>query len=137
MPNSTIRKSIREHVQRMETQEKATLEKFVEFESGRVRAVKWKEIVITHNEFTQRSSEGVDDNNWINVLRYLEGKNVLCFEERGYFPFNGIDCGPNVGGIRYHFVNRSDAEAYARAEFEKARYPIQIAKIVSTKAINK
>lgn len=32
---------------------------------------------------------------------------------------NDTDISPNIFGLRYHFVNREDAEEYARAEYSK------------------
>jgi hypothetical protein len=137
MATAYIQKAKAEHVRRMESSKRKTLDKFVELKSGEITRVDWRGLVTAHQEFVEKASEGIDDPTWIDMFRYLEAKERLCSDDQGFFPFNGIDLSPNAGGIKYHFTRKSDATAYIQAQFAKALYPVRIAKVVTERAVNK
>lgn len=124
------------HVRTMETKGRKTLDKFLELEpvkkGTRVKSVKWAEIVSAHHEFLSEASDGVDDDTHSDLLRYLDAKNILCTDDRGFFPFaDGIDVGPSVGGLKYHFARKEDAVAYTQAQFASTLYPVRVAEVVT------
>ena len=135
MATAYILKMQNEHVRRMENSKRKTLDKFVQLESGKVKLVHWKALVDAHQEFVEKASEGVEDSPWIDLLRYLEVKGTLCNNNQGFFPFSGVDLSPSDGGTKYHFTRQADATAYARAQFAKVLYPVQIARLI-TKKVN-
>jgi len=118
------------HVKRMESKGRQTLDKFVEQESGKIKAVKWQDLVTANQRFTEKASDGVDDETWSDLLRYLEIKGVLCHEYSGFFLFaEGLDVSPSDGNIKYHFTEKDNATNYMRARFANAQYPIKVARI--------
>lgn len=118
------------HVQRMESEGRQTLERFVQQESGKIKAVKWQDLVAANQRFTEKASDGVNDETYSDLLRYLEIKGVLCHEYSGFFLFaSGLDVSPSDGNIKYHFAGKDDATAYMRAKFANAQYPVKVARI--------
>ncbi|MCX6746662.1 MAG: hypothetical protein NTU63_00835 [Candidatus Pacearchaeota archaeon] len=124
-----LEKVRREFVEEMEEKERDILNRYIQNEKGEIK-VDWSRLIEDKKSFLKRASEGIEPMFYNHILRYLEIKGILTYSE-GFIPFG---CSMDLSPSNYRFTRQEDAEAFAKAEFKGALYPVGIAKILNSKA---
>jgi hypothetical protein len=86
-------------------------------------SVDWVKLVEDNQRVESRLGHNEEDENYIEILRYLQAKDILTSEGRlgSYFVAGagGADLSPSIYGELLHFSRLRDAVSYGRAKFGK------------------
>ena len=134
MTTSFLEEQRKKDIETMEGPERGTLEKFVKLdENNNITSIDWEKLILYHENFIDRASEGVDDEVWLDMIRYLERKGKLSYTLRGegfYLNDGMMNRGPRGMAGRYNFTAIEDARKFRDFAYRNLSESIRILQAV-------